>query len=810
MTSLSFVRTYRESIRRRSITRFRLPLIALTALAPPYEIVLADTPAVSSTAKMQDEKASALKNAGKNKPRSAKTVKVHKKNNDALTAKGSTEVSIVGMGSTRQVQAMKKEEFRTFAPGTNPLKMLNKLPGITFMSSDPLGIDIWSWDMYVRGFNVGSLAFTIDGIPAMDIQNLVSQSNLGRVNVSQGAGGVDVPSVGNLGGHIAWTTDAPKDKMGGRLSQTFGSYSTFDTFARFDSGKIGKYGTKFYVSYDRASEGQWVGDGSEFREVINARLDQPIDDHSHLQAFFSYANNSSDPYGDLSMDILHKLGQRVTYFKPDYAAAYKAALWAQRLPGGQLPAGYSTLSDPADASYYDGPNRFKNYLSYLKYNNSITDRLTLDVSLYGIGENHHGLWANPYLMAPNGSPITEQDIHDTTQEGGLTLSLKYKIQKHLIEGGVWYDRKDVSYEKDLYQEPVLGEGSPLNTLDSLPKSAMYAQEYRTHFNMNTIQFHLQDTYKPVRGLSINAGFRSIIYNGTSHIDYNNPDYTGQSSLPHGTLSYNAAFLPQVGITYRINSHNEVFFDFSKNMSVFGPGQYNSSSPWGAADWATYKYIKQNVKPESDYVYEVGYRYSSKYIHALVDLYHTDYRNRTGSITVGSIVNAESILQNVGTVQMYGADATLIVTPIKGLNITNSFSYNHSAYGNDVTNDGITYNLKGKREVNYPQFMYKASASYTFRNWTNHIDAAFTSSRPLSYNNDVKVPGYWLLNMGSSYSLPIHSGRAGTLTFSFNIYNLMNDEYIGQLGENGNPLSGDYQSFNMGAPRTYYGSVAYDF
>lgn len=725
-------------------------------------------------------------------------------------AKEAVEVNIVGMGSTRQVQAMKKEEFRTFAPGTNPMKMLNKLPGITFMSSDPLGIDIWSWDMYVRGFDVGALAFTVDGIPAMDIQNLVSQSNLGGVNVSQGAGGVDVPSVSNLGGHVAWSTDAPKDKMGGRLSQTFGSYSTYDTFMRFDSGKIGKHGTKFYVSYDRASEGQWVGDGSEFREVVNARLDHPINDHSHLQAFFSYANNSSDPYADLSMEMLHKLGQRVTYFKNDYAAAYKTAQWAQGLPGGQLPAGYAGLSDPADASYYDGPNRFKNYLTYLKYNNHISEHLTFDLSLYGIGENHHGLWANPYLMAPNGSPITEQDVHDTTQEGGINASVKYRIEKHLIEGGVWYDRKDVSYEKNLYQEPVLGEGSPLNTLNALPNSAMYAQEYKTHFNMNTLQFHLQDTYRPVKGLSINAGFRSIIYNGTSHIDYNNADYTGQDSLPHGTLSYNAAFLPQVGITYRINAHNEVFFDFSKNMSVFQPGRYNSSSPWSAADWSTYDYVKHNVKPETDYVYEVGYRYSSQYVHALVDLYHTDYRNRTGSITVGPIVNAQSILQNVGSVQMYGADATLIVTPIKGLNITNSFSYNHSTYDNDITTGGITYNLKGQREVNYPQFMYKASASYTFHHWTNHIDAAFTSSRPLSYTNDVKVPGYWLVNMGSSYAVPLRSGRAGTLTFSFNVYNLMNDQYIGQLGENGNPLSGDYQSFNMGAPRTYYGSIAYDF
>ncbi|MFT8423669.1 MAG: TonB-dependent receptor [Gluconacetobacter sp.] len=718
-------------------------------------------------------------------------------------------VSIVGMGSTRQVQVMDKEQFRTYAPGTNPLKMLNQLPGVTFMSSDPLGIDIWSWDMYIRGFEAGDLASTIDGVPALDVQNFVSQSNLGHVSVSQGAGGVDVPSVSNLGGHIGWTTDAPKDKRGGTISQTFGSYAAYDTFIRFDSGKIGPYSTKFFVSYDRASEGQWVGGGSEFRQVVNAKLDQSIDEHSHLQAFFAWAYNSSDPYPDLSMDILNKLGQRITYYKPNYAAAYHAAQYAQGLPGGMLPVGYDKLSDPEDASYYDGPNRFSNYMTYVKYDNQFNSRLSLDATLYGIGASHHGLWASPYLTGPNGAPITEQDFHHTQQDGGLTASLKYRISHHVIESGVWYDHTNYDYGKGLYQEPVLGEGAPLNSHNSLPNSAWYASPYNIGYHFDTLQIHLQDTYKPVKGLTINAGFRSIIYSGTSHINGNNPDYTGQTSLPYGKLSYNAAFLPQVGITYRLDHHNEVFFDFSKNMSVFGPGSYNSSSPWGAADWQTFNYIKQNIEPESDYVYEVGYRYSSPYIRGLVDLYHTDYRNRVGSITIGSIVNSQSTLANLGSVQMYGVDTSLTVTPIPGFDITNSFSYNSSKYDSDVTTDGVTYALKGKREVNYPRYMYKSTAMYTYKQMSVNISAAYTSSRPLSYVNDVIVPAYWLVNTGASYHVPKKLGP-GNLTISFNVYNLLNDKYIGQLGENGNPMSGDYQSFNMGAPRTFYGSLVYSF
>ncbi|GAJ28115.1 TonB-dependent receptor [Acidomonas methanolica] len=735
--------------------------------------------------------------------------KKKKKNTRKAVPLTAESISVVGMGSTRQVQALGKEQFSTYVAGTNPMKMLNQLPGVTFMSSDPLGIDIWSWDLYIRGFEVGELASTIDGIPAMDVQNFVSQSNLGHVSVSQGAGGVDVPSVTNLGGHIGWSTDTPKDRYGGTISQTFGSYAAYDTFVRFDSGQIGKHGTKFFVSYDRASEGQWVGGGSEFREVVNAKLDQPIDEHSHLKAFFAWAYNSSDPYPDLSMNILNTLGQRITYYKPNYAAAYRAALAAQGLPGGSYPAGYDLLQDPADASYYDGPNRFSNYMAYVKYNNQLTNRLNLDASFYGLGRAHHGLWATPYMEAPNGSPLTEQDFVNMGQEGGLTASLKYRLAKHLIEGGVWYDHTNDDYTKRYYEEPVLGEGAPLNSLNPLPSSAYYGSPYNIGYHFDTLQIHLQDTYKPVRNLTINAGFRSIIYSGTSHIIENDPTYTGQSSLPHGTLHYNSAFLPQVGITYRIDHNNELFFDFSKNLSVFGPGSYNSSSPWGAADWATFNYIRNNIQPESDYVYEVGYRYSSPWVRGLVDLYHTDYRNRVGSITVGSIVDSESVLANLGSVQMYGVDTSLTVTPVTGLDITNSFSYNSSKYDNDVTTDGVTYALKGKSEVNYPHYMYKSTALYTWKEISANISAAYTSARPLSYVNDVIVPGYWLVNTGASYRVPKKIGP-GHLTISFTVYNLLNDKYIGQLGENGNPMSGDYQSFNMGAPRTFYGSLSYHF
>ena len=54
------------------------------------------------------------------------------------------------------------------------------------------------------------------------------------------------------------------------------------------------------------------------------------------------------------------------------------------------------------------------------------------------------------------------------------------------------------------------------------------------------------------------------------------------------------------------------------------------------------------------------------------------------------------------------------------------------------------------------------------------------------------------------------GPLSRVTVQFNAYNLFNTRYVATTGENGNPISGDYQTFLMGAPREYFGSVGVTF
>ena len=67
------------------------------------------------------------------------------------------EISVFGQGQTRQVQNISKKDIEEAAPGSSPLKVLDKVPGVHFESSDSFGAYEWSTTISVRGFSSNQL-----------------------------------------------------------------------------------------------------------------------------------------------------------------------------------------------------------------------------------------------------------------------------------------------------------------------------------------------------------------------------------------------------------------------------------------------------------------------------------------------------------------------------------------------------------------------------------------------------------------------------------------------------------------------------
>jgi iron complex outermembrane receptor protein len=108
-----------------------------------------------------------------------------------------TEVIVFGRGETRQVTQLTVSDLTQIAPGTSPIKAIEKLPGVNFQSADPFGAYEWSTRITIRGFNQTQLGYTLDGLPLGDmsygnhnglhISRAAMSENIGGVSLAQGA-----------------------------------------------------------------------------------------------------------------------------------------------------------------------------------------------------------------------------------------------------------------------------------------------------------------------------------------------------------------------------------------------------------------------------------------------------------------------------------------------------------------------------------------------------------------------------------------------------------------------------------------------
>ncbi|GCE82568.1 TonB-dependent receptor [Komagataeibacter diospyri] len=720
--------------------------------------------------------------------------------------------------STGTEQRMGQKVMQQFVPGTNPLKVLSaRTPGLSFSSGDALGLDAWSSSLYMRGFYWNSVGISLDGIPLNDqsygtlngenLSQAIITNNIAGMSVSQGGGAVDTMSTTNLGGSIQISSANPSDKMGGDVSQMFGSNASFRTYGRFDTGAMNKTGTKMYISYARSDTHKWKGAGDQLQQQAEAKIVQPIGQDSRISGFMSWSNNSQWSYYDLSLSEVQNGGWSSEYLYPNYGKAYREA---QKYGG--------------DADLYDGGQHQVNYLGGLTFDMAMTRNLHWKTLFYANSQVLYGTYADPAVPsqvlpgATEAAPLSEEVWQSHQARYGMTSSVKYNIAHHTIQSGIWLENNNQEMGQFFYNEPSLASGlAPLKTIGPYNVyGRAFMESYDFKWTTDTFQYFLSDTYHPVHNLDIHAGFKSLITTTSGGAQYNNEAYTGASALANGSMTAAAAFLPHVSVNWRFLPGHELYFDVAENMRGYGVQSWGSAgqaSLWAVQDQSVFRKLQNSTPAERDWVYLVGYRYNSKYANFSVDAYHVNDYHHLLEINAGNQNNP--ILSVAPTdISMYGVDAALTLHPfqhgvMKGLSMFNSVSYNHATYGSNLESGGQLYSVNKKNIVNYPQVMYKSNLTYAFRGMEAHIDANYYSRRQYSYTNDTSVPAYWLVTLGARYRFGDY-GPIQNLTFDFSVYNLANSKYISMMGENGNPMSGDLYSMERGAIRQYFGTVSAHF
>ncbi|WP_198133318.1 TonB-dependent receptor [Novosphingobium nitrogenifigens] len=715
--------------------------------------------------------------------------------------------------------------------GANPMAAIAISPGVNFQSTDPQGISTWSNQIFIHGFDQRAVGMTLDEMPLGEMtyrnynglspMQALTSENVAGVDMFQSAGAESVAATNNLGGALAYTSVDPSHQMGASVTQGFGSYSNFHTFVRLESGDLNDTGTRFYVSYMRNTQDKWKGYGGSFYQQVNAKLVQPIGSDSSLTAYFNWSDLHELVYQDMSPDILNTLGKNVDYYYDGKASGYIAGYNAAQ---GSYPAGFSNLQDPLDASYYDGASNQSDLMGYLKADIAVTDRLRWVTTAYGHGEESQTTWTSPYFGSPNGSPLSELVKEPSIRRFGVVSRITYDVARNHIGLGVWYENNYYRSPMNAYSLPTVVDGviqgGVLNPLDQFtnPFAQIFNQTYKT----NTFTAFVQDDYKPFNNLTLHFGFKSILSTTSVGDGYLNTSYYGNiGNITSGvSLTTAKAFLPHIGIDWTFAHHHELFVDISENARTYAQSGFKLSSSPFAVTQAAFDQMKGSIKPETDWTYAIGYRYGDKVLDASLYAYRTNFSNRLQQITSGSAINPVSTVANVGGVTMNGVEALLTVRPVTGLSVTNSISYNHGVYDNDIVDSNGVHPIKGKQIVNYPRLMYKARVGYDIKRVSFYVDENYTGWRNYDYQGEYRVPGYWMTNIGIQWH--VHKPSDGEnlahaikgLTLSFNLNNVTNKTYIATMGETGNPMNGasayTYQSMILGMPRSAFGTIKADF
>lgn len=700
-------------------------------------------------------------------------------------ADASNVVTAFGKGLTRQVQNITKTDLREALPGTNPLKTLEKLPGVSFQSADAFGAYEWSSRFGVRGFAQTQMGFTLDDIPLGDmsygnhnglhIGRAISSENIGRVALSQGAGSVGTASTSNLGGTVQVVSLAPQNKQGTTLSQTFGSNDTTRTFVRFDTGLLAS-DTKAYISATRQKTGKWKGSGSQDQDQLNSKLVQGIGDHK-LSIFYNYSDRSETDYQDLSLQMQKRLGWDWDNYAPDWQRAVNAAK-------GQFTGGVTNLDD----AYFLGQGLRKDHLGGFSGEIKISDNVQLKSTFYHHKNEGQGHWYTPYASSSATVPIAIRASEYTIERNGFVNDLSWELGAHTLNAGFWTERSKHGFTRNFY---AVSGPEDTNRFLKNPMSTSFKQDFVT----DTTQFSLQDTFALMDDrLKFNFGVKS------PKVEIDAKSIVGTRAS--GSLSSSQKMLPQFGLNYDLQEFGEVFFSMAKNSRAFQPGV---TGPFSQGQTAFNTSLK-SIKPETSISTDLGYRFHAASFQGSVAIYQADFSDRLLNVAVCSgIVGCSNTFVNVGKVKTNGVEFAGLLHMTKNLSWFNSVTLNDSQYKSDYLDKGVVIPVSGKQAVNSPKEMLSTELAYEEKDWSIRFAAKYTGKRYYTYLNDVDVSGYTVASMGVGKRWK-SMGFLQDLSLQLNLENMFNKRYFSTVGSNGfvnSDPTGNFATLLTGAPRQLF-------
>jgi len=728
-------------------------------------------------------------------------------NSAAPDAEDAGDIVVLGRGETRQVQEVRAEDLRTLAPGSSPLKGIEKLPGVNFQSADAFGNYEWAVRISIRGFNQNQLGYTLDGIPLGDfsygnnnglhISRAISPENIALTRVTQGAGSVSANATNNLGGTIEFSSRAPAEQAEVEANATYGSENTLRGFARIDTGTLGG-GFRAYLSYGYLGLDKWKGVGEQRQHVVNAKAVLPLGGDAQLSAYGSFSDRRENDYQDMSLEMIRRLGYAHDNISNNFALAVRLAqIGANRGDTGTAvtnPAAGTVYPAPftsVDDAYYDAGGLRRDYLGGLRLEAPLAEGLKLSLSGYYHNNRGQGLWWTPYVIGTNGVPVAVRTTEYGIKRGGAFGALDWERGDNKLSMGIWWERNSFRQARRFYNvdDPATIDGRDHLRYQENPFATQWFFRYLTE----TVQLFVSDR--------LTLGDLTLSFGAKGYQVTNRATPIVQGGLAGGRIEATDWFQPSLGLNYKLGDV-ELFAGFAQVTRAFP-----SAATTGPFATTVAGFNALDIEPEASDTYEAGARLTRGGFQGVVSGYLVNFRNRLLSFRNGAgIVGNPAILQNVGGVRSYGIEATAQYQLSRPLRLFASYSHNVSTYRDDVLNaDGsVRSAIRGRTVVDAPRNIASAEIVYDDGGVIGRVGANYMSRRFFTYTNDQSVPGRVLVDASIGYRFA--AGLLKGFELQASVVNLFDKDYVATIGSNGFGDSGDNQTLLIGTPRQVFATL----
>ncbi|XJV92841.1 TonB-dependent receptor [Sphingomonas albertensis] len=748
---------------------------------------------------------------------------------------GQDDAIVVTGTATRSVAQISGVDMQKILPGVSPLKALQTLPGVTFLTADPWGNNEQNISLFVHGFNAQQLGYTLDGLPLGDQnygnynglspQRAIISENVSRVTLASGAGDLGTASTSNLGGTIDTFSSDPRKDLGVQVDQTLGSNSTSRLFARIDSGTFGN-GNSFYISGSRQKAKAWDFNGIQGGYQANAKFVH--DDSNGKLTLYAAYSDKTEPNEDSTV-ITTATQATAPYVRPFVYPNFNEML--TYLNSGAYKA------DGSNYRNYYGVAARTDYLGYVKYDWNVSDTVTFSNQAYYHHNDGVGVIGGPidvaglpklfsfYYPGQNltqvfgGSGLATRTTEYRIDRGGLVSSVGIDLGAHHIEFGAWYEHQSSSAYRRWYPFPVNDPSTPYQR----PRDELtpLITQYHSEVRVDEYQAHIQDSWKLLPTLTIQGGVKSTFQNASQRVPVQPipGSFTGSVALPVGKIDTHKYFLPQLGALWDATDTEQLFVNVQKNIRQFQTSAAAGLSPFALGSQAAFDLFKQDVEPETSWTYEAGLR--SHHVVNLgpitgfegqISVYHVDFSNRLLGISptpvVTAVVSGAAILQNVGAVKTDGFDVAGTVRFGSHFSFYDALSYNNSRYEQDYVSGTTTVGTAGKKVPGSPDWLNKFTASANYGIFDAQLVGDYIGKRYATYTNDLSVPSYFTLSGRIAARIPLSEGQiVRTATVSLNVTNITNKRAASTLSIGA--ASGTFNQFPL-APRQVFGTISVGF